>query len=168
MTLLEAVTADVKTSAAPVSRRIALTVFNDPEQISIAGVHELVKRISADLILWFGQGGRRSHVGNQGGFHIIYRFAVGGIFAISAKDRDHHWLQTQCRAIRQPIFIPPFLRLEHFDFTRAARGVCPDCRSPLSPSFSRRPTARPATHWGHVVEHGLTAANRLGAGGITR
>lgn len=52
--MLEAVTADVKTSAAPVSRRIVLTVFNDPEQISTAGVHELVKRISADLILWFG------------------------------------------------------------------------------------------------------------------
>jgi hypothetical protein len=42
MALLKAVAADVKTSAVPVSRRNALTVFSDPEQICTVGVQELV------------------------------------------------------------------------------------------------------------------------------
>jgi hypothetical protein len=69
---------------------------------------------------------RRPHVGNESGFHIVYRFSVRRVLSVGTKDCNHYRFQAQCGAIRQAVLAPPFLGFEHFDFGRLPRGIRPD------------------------------------------
>jgi hypothetical protein len=103
----------------------ALTFKGDPDDTKTEGVHALEWTMLEEFMLLDGphQCVWRSYVGNQSGFHVINGLAIRGILTIGAEDRDHHRLQPQCGAISQPILAPPFLGLEHFDFSSILRRI---------------------------------------------